>query len=466
MPNYFPKKIAHQSIVLYLLIFVLVNISFPEWFLGIHWFLFGFASVLFFFLSANKISLKWRNISSLSFEKKVFIFALSIRVIYVLFSYFYYLEMTGEPFEFEGLDAKGYHNEALWMVELFNSGNFNKYFTEYLKGFSDSGYPIFLFPFNLFFGETLLIPRFANAILGAWMVVLVYKLASRNFGDKVGRLAAIFVALLPNLIYYTGLHMKEILMSFLLIAFIERADCLLRSKRINFRLVIFVFLIGMALFFFRTVLALAAFFSLFFAFLYSKRKLLGLQRKIVYVFFFSMAGLIIIVNNFSNEVEGYYKQRTTNQQDQMLNYTQREGGNKLAKYGTSAIFIPVILIVPFPTLINTNQLNSQMLNGAYFTRNIYAFFVMLSIILLWKRKIMRNHILILSIIFTYLAILSVSAFAFSERFHLPVLPFLLILFAYGIVNWRVSYQKYFNIYSFLIIILIFAWNWFKIAGRT
>jgi hypothetical protein len=260
--------------------------------------------------------------------------------------------------------------------------------------------------------------------------------------------------------------MKETIMTFLLVAFFERADLLLRTKKIKLKLIVIVSALGVSLFFFRTVLAVAAVVSLFIAFIYTKSHLLGDNRRMVYLFIFTIGGLIMINTGFKPEIEKYYNDRNQNQKDQMDIYSSRESGNKLAKYGSAAIFAPVILLAPFPTLLNTNQLNAQMLNGAMFTRNVYAFFVIISILLMWRRKILRNHVLLISIVAAYLLILSVSGFAFSERFHIPVVPFLLILAGYGVANWRSSFQKYFNGYLFFILVLIFAWNWFKIAGRT
>jgi hypothetical protein len=61
--------------------------------------------------------------------------------------------------------------------------------------------------------------------------------------------------------------------------------------------------------------------------------------------------------------------------------------------------------------------------------------------------------------------LAQSSFALSERFHLPALPFLIILAAYGITNINYKNHKYYIPYLLLIGIIIIAWNAFKLAGR-
>jgi hypothetical protein len=58
-----------------------------------------------------------------------------------------------------------------------------------------------------------------------------------------------------------------------------------------------------------------------------------------------------------------------------------------------------------------------------------------------------------------------SGFALSERFHLPAVPFLLILASYGINKFNKSTKRYYITYLLVVSVLIIAWNWFKLAGR-
>ena len=65
----------------------------------------------------------------------------------------------------------------------------------------------------------------------------------------------------------------------------------------------------------------------------------------------------------------------------------------------------------------------------------------------------------------YLAILARSPYALSERFHMPVVPFLIILSAYGISQIDLKNKKFFIPYLVIIGLIIIGWNWFKLAGR-
>jgi len=94
-----------------------------------------------------------------------------------------------------------------------------------------------------------------------------------------------------------------------------------------------------------------------------------------------------------------------------------------------------------------------------------AFFIIISIINLIRKKQVRNYILILSFLLAYLSILAQSSFALSERFHLPALPFLIILAAHGISQVNIKNQRYFLPYLILLVIGVVIWNAFKLAGR-
>jgi hypothetical protein len=125
-----------------------------------------------------------------------------------------------------------------------------------------------------------------------------------------------------------------------------------------------------------------------------------------------------------------------------------------------------MLIAPFPTLVNIEtQRNAMMINGSVFTRNIYVFFVIIAFIMLYKQKLITKHIMLISILLSYLVILSMSGYALSERFHMPALPFLIIFAGYGVTRITRQNIKYYIPYLIIISIIIIFWNWFKLAGR-
>ncbi len=66
----------------------------------------------------------------------------------------------------------------------------------------------------------------------------------------------------------------------------------------------------------------------------------------------------------------------------------------------------------------------------------------------------------------YLGILANSGFAISERFHLPVVPVLIILAAAGMEQLKSIRSNYYLWYLLLVAGLVIGWNYIKLAGRA
>lgn len=450
----------------FILLFLVSLLSFSNS-LPFIWLAFGILTVFFFFFYSTWLTRYWANIPSHLFRSRIFYTALIIRVVYVIFIFFFYKIKSGTPFEFQAGDSQGYHGEADWLVDMTLSGDLGLYFTRYLSVYSDAGWPLTMALIYILTFKSIIAVRLFNALFSAWMVVLLYKLASRNFGETSGRITAILAMLLPNFLFYAGLHLKETFMVFLLVAFAERADIMVRSGKNHLQLIIQVVLLGSSLFFFRTVLAVTAWFAMISALLLSDNRLIKANRKLVYGSWIIVAALFLFSGRIYSEISQYTSGRKTNLSSQMSNFQLRQGGNELAKYGRTSIFIPLMLPSPLPTMVNIlGQENSMMLNGAFFTRNVYIFFVLLAMVMIVKRKIIRQHVLILVLLFSYLLVLANSGFALSERFHLPAVPFMLILAGYGVTQTTKRNAGYYFIpYLIVISVIILGWNWFKLKGR-
>jgi len=464
--NYLSTYFTSKAITTFLIVMVICYFIFTGQGLPLIWIFFGLMEVITFFYFSNLLTHRWAKISNPLFRKELFTTALTIRILYVISAYFFYQLMTGKPFEFDAADSEGYHVEAMWIVDLFESGNLGFYFSGLKHGVSDSGFPLWLSVIYYFSFKSIIVARLVNALLGAWTCVLIYKLASRNFGESAGRISAVMAMLLPTLIYYCGLHTKETTMVFLLSAFAERADNLIRTRDFKTANIMLIVFLGLVLFFFRTVLAVAAWLSLFSAMLISSNLMIGLTRRVIYIVLFAVAVLFVFSGTILTEVETFAKGRTTSQQSKMDFFATRKGANNLSRYGTTVVFAPLVLFAPFTTQVNIpDQQNTMLINGNMFTRNVYAFFVVIALLVLYQKKLLTQHVLILSLLLSYLAILAMSGYALSERFHMPAVPFLLILAGYGVTQMNNRNVKYYIPYLVIISIIIIGWNWFKLAGR-
>jgi hypothetical protein len=262
MVPYFPRKVATNAIITYLISLAIVSVVFFRYIMLWGYIVLGISWVTFFFLMTEKWSVGWRNMTEKRFVRNLFQAAVIIRLAWVIVSYFYYIYATGSPFEFDARDAAGYHAEAEWFALSDWATIWDAYFGSGFHGVADVGYPFYLGILYKIFGPVIIIPRLIKALLSAYTCVLLYRLTSRIIGEDMGRLAGIICLLIPNFVIYCGYHLKETEMIFLEVLFLERADALLRKARMNFWDVFFPSLIALSLFFFRTVLGAAAGFSL------------------------------------------------------------------------------------------------------------------------------------------------------------------------------------------------------------
>jgi Dolichyl-phosphate-mannose-protein mannosyltransferase len=466
------KFLADNSIGLYVGALLFSNLIFFNHILDWKWWLFGLVEVISFFYFSNELNRTWAKFKEKRFLKKLFVMALIIRLSWMIFSYFFYISMTGSPFEFESADAKGYHGEAIMVSTLLHEGDFHTYFDikAHQRGgaqISDMGYPVYLgFQYYLT-DDSILIARIIKSLLSAVSCLLLYKLAKRNFGENVGRQTAIFCMMMPNLILYTGTHMKEVEMVFLIIWFMERADFMLRNKNFNFIEIAPPIALIICMFFFRTVLGITAVFALFTAVILTPNKIIKAGKKTIIFIWLIGVVAFFIGGSISSQIEDLMAQSSTNQENSMNWRAGMVNGNKFAKYMTGAVFAPMIFVIPFPTVVGTSgQENQQLINGGNYVKNILAFFLLIAVVYVFKEHKWREYLLIGTFVVAYLAILAKSAFAQSERFHQPVVPFEIMMACYGLSVITKKQKKYFNWWIVLIFIAIVGWSWFKLAGRN
>lgn len=462
IPRYFTQK----GIIVFFLVLLIVSAIFFQKVLPLYSVLFNLIEVVGFFSLSSSLSIKWSRVSVKYFTKRLLQTAFGIRLAWVFFSYFFYIHMTGIPFEFDASDSSGYHGEGQWLVDLLHRGAFDRYLVYIGTGYSDMGYPLYLGLLYYAVGDSVLLPRIIKAALGAVTCLFIYKIARNNFGESTGRVAGIMAMLLPNLIYYCGLHVKETEMLFLIVSFIYLADLLLRSNRIHLKYLLLLAILGASLFFFRTVLAVCVITSVAVAVVFTTSRISSRSKRFGLIILLIAGAFLISKTSLSESINDYIEAGKDNQQLQMSNFSNRKEGNKFASYGSLSVFLPLILIAPFPTLVDTGQQNSMMLGGAFFTRNIYAFFVLLALWALYKQRKLSEHVLLLAALGSYSLVLASSGFALSERFHLPMVPLLLIFAAYGVSQVKVNHKPIFIFYVVVVSIIVIGWNWFKLAGRS
>lgn len=472
-----PKWLTQYAVGAYLAALAVVTVMYSSYSLPWYYMLSGIVTLMVFFLYGSTI-IKSTAIDKIhkakNFEKRIFLIAFVPRLIWVILIYTIFMQTYGNAFGFENADASYYDELGAYVSNLISDGDFHFY--DRISIFSgnddiaDMGYGVYLGFIYWLTDNSIIAARLMKCVWSSITVVLIYRLAKRNFGEQTARIAAIFCALWPNFWYYCSAHLKETEMVFLAVIFVEQSDQMLRSRQFTAWKVVPVLLIAAAIFTFRTPLGLVALLALIFSAAMSSARVVSWGKRIV-VGFFAVALIGIVAGNRIEEKSRQLLDAVESRQQEgnMEWRAEREHGNAFAKYAGSAVFAPMILTIPFPTMVRPfeGQEVQQLNHGGNFIKNILSGFTLLAFIMLLLSGKWREHLLPLSFVVGYLIVLVFSSFAQAERFHQPVMPFELMFAAYGlsIALSQKRYKRWYMYWCALMFVAAIAWNWFKLAGR-
>lgn len=455
-----------QVIVFTILLFWVIAILYPAHLVPAGYLAGGLITILLFYGIHRLLVQKWAKIPTKKFLIYLLVLSLVLRLMIAISLYLFYKWKTGEPFEFYAVDSKFYHLVATRLSKSISQFDFH--FQDQLKdiGFSDRGYNIFLGFVYALFGPSIIKVRLINVVIGALSVRLVFRIAKNIYNEPVARSASIAAALVPNLLLYLGTHLKETLLVFLVLAFADGAVRFVKNRERNIWLILVILLTGFSLFLFRTVLGVVCLLSFAGYAITLKPLHKGWQNLVSAGLLLAVLGYFMLNTEIGNELAEYVEKSKTAQTENMQFRATRDGGNKLALMASAPLFASIILIAPFPSMVVVPEQDLLwMFIGANTIRNIYAIFVLSALFWVFKRDFRSSSILVY-LVMGYLLILANSGFAISERFHLPVVPFLLILVAKGMENANPANRRFFPFYLFLVLLMIIGWNYIKLAGRA
>jgi len=478
--NLFPQWLSQYAVIVYIIALAVVTVMYFSYSLPWYYMLSGLVSVLVFFLYGRKVAQETSIVKiqkGKNFEKRIFLIAFIPRLIYVFLLYWIFQVNYGDALGFENSDAFAYDELGQFVAGLFEKGDFRLYsqISKYTGNneVSDMGYGVYVGFIYWMTDNSIIAVRILKCIWSALTVILIYRLAKRNFGEQTARMAAIFVALWPNFWYYCTTLLKETEMVFLTVLFVEQADQMLRSRQFSLWKIIFILLIAATIFTFRTPLGMVALLALMSAIVMSSTKVIGWGKRIIMGVLAVLLIGVIAGNRLSEKAQELMEKQETLQKMGIEKKATRKdaSGNKqiFARYAGTAVFAPMIFTLPFPSMVRPfeGQNQQQLQNGGNFVKNIISFFTIFAMIFLFLSGRWKEHILPISFVIGYLMVLALSSFAHSERFHQPVMPFEFMFAAYGlsIAVTKPKYKRWFTYWSFLVFIAAIAWNWFKLAGR-
>ena len=464
MIPFFPKQISQRAVLVYVISLTVVSMVFISHAMGVGYMALGCMWVFSFFFLVGRCSKDWQTISSKLYLQYIILVALILRLVWVAASYFFYQEVTGIPFEFQARDAVAYHEDAVWMAGEPWSATWNYLFGNII-GVSDSGFPFFLTVIYKITGPVIIIPRIINALLSCWTCVLVYRLSTRTFGEEVARIAGIMMVFMPNLIIYCGYHLKETLMLFLAMAYLERADYLIRQPKLFFWDILWPSLLAGSLFLFRTVMGAAAIFAIVSTVLVSSAPSMKRGGKRLALIGWGVLALVVLGGGtIATQIEGMWEDREGHLLRKRTEQTLR--GNQWAQYATGTVMAPMIAVLPFATMVDVDeQYGQQAKSGGNYVRNFMGFFVFIAIYEAIRRKKWREYVLIAAFVAAYLGVVSLTGFSNSERFLLPGLPCLIMMWAYGVSNLQKGTYKLLTPWCLVVVAMEFGWAFFKLGSR-
>lgn len=426
----------------------------------------GIGEVLFFFVLTWIFYQRWRNDDPKRFWRKVFWTALGLRALYAFLTCYYFYYQTGLPFEYAAADSLNYHKSAVYLSHAVRAGYFGfpfKYLFAYAMGFSDTGYTLWLTLLYSIFGPNVLVPRLFKALMSAYMCIAIYKLTSRTFDEKTGRLAAVMSVFLPIFIQITGLHLKECEMIFLSVVALERMDYLIRSKKYTFWNIFLPILLTGLTFGFRTITGMCLIFAFLVFVVLSTKDLVPVKNKLITISAVVVVFFVFLFTPIGREMRIINRLKFTD-----INY-QSEKFEKLgmehADLAKNVYVAPAAFVMPIASMVDVANGNQKMLNGSVYVKNFLAFFAMFAIVIAFRERKWRNFSLIGAYELSYLAIIMFS-FAFnSERYHEPAIPMIVVMAAYAITHIQQKDKKFFYIYCGLLLVALVGWNWLKLSAR-
>lgn len=433
-------------------------------------------SLILFFYAGAALLRSWHRIKAKQFIKNIFIIGLIARVVWLLYCYYF--------FNFDHFGAAyGEMADVEWYMPFANdlaqwlSGNSEMTLPEIIdyngSAIDDVGYPMWLAVGYAIWGEwsDAFIPMLIKCIVGAYCSVCIYHVAKRHFGEGTARMAAMFVALNPNMIYWCGNMFKEAEMMFLCCLCVDLVDKTFTSgNKLTFRSLLPGVLAGMAVFFFRAPLAIVLFIAVFAHIVMASGRVMSAGKKIIAGVMVGTVLLIGMGDRLRSQADRIVNTVQSDAQEQNMEWrSKQKGGNEFAKFAGKTVFAPLIFTIPFPTFNEalSSQVLQMQLSGGNYIKNIFSFFVLLVMFLMLISGEWRKHVFILAYTLGYLVTLVLSNFAHSSRFHMPIWPFLMLFAAYGIQISKNNprYRRWFTIALVIEIAACLGWNWFKLAGR-
>lgn len=450
-----------------LIIPVLITLLFFDFAMPIGILLAGLTIVFLFFLGLNYFSTQWVQRSYDQLEARIFFISLLVRIVFLGYMYLltYWFDPDSFPFEIYAADSWVYHNVTLELIDAPISDWIN-IVENRMKSRSDFGYPIYQGTLYSLFGPYTLIVRVFNSVLGSLTVVMLGRIVNNSWGSAHAKMTAIIAMLFPTLIWYCGIQLKETLMVFVVVSAFYVIWKSRSNGKWNFWLIALGFLMCFALFFFRTFLAALVFISILLLFIPFKENRISsvflIPLMLGLYLFYSLAVTSDIFKDVNNQIEDsndFFSRNLENEKNLLSDV-------KFDQVALAPIIVAGAAITPFPSYLDTEarQLSIYSRFQNDLVRNMMYFFMYVGLYFTFKNRF-REYIGIVFFVIAYLGVITSAANSFQARFHMPIIPFVVIFIGVGVVEFKSKSNKSWLIYLTFIFLAQLAWTYFKLDIR-
>lgn len=466
--DFWPASYTRRAILFALIITIGISFAFMKFIMPMGLFISGLFIIVFFFIGLNYYTIHWKKIVSQKvFDRKLFWHSFIFRLLAVAYMYLLTLGIDPDSFPMEpaAADSINYHNKAI----ILSNASFSEYpivLSNLSKSRSDYGFSFYLSVFYKLFGPYTLPIRLMNCLLGSLTVVYLSRIARYIFSDKHARITGITAMLFPTLLWFNGIQLKETLMIFLFITTFYLTIKMFVTRKISFSCIIIALAFIMVLFYFRTFLAVLVIITLLFFFLInSSKKLRPSTIFLLIIFSFGSVALINQTGMFSEVYDVYGASEDVFTQ-QLTAEAKRVQNISYQKAAVTPFIIVGSLITPFPSFLVTEP--RQLAIVAHYhneiVRNLLYYFALIGIFIMYK-KYRPQSTLILFFIISYLYVITTAGTSFQDRFHLPLVPFIIIAFSVGLIDSRPRWKYRWNYYILIIGAAEIVWTFFKLNIR-
>jgi hypothetical protein len=465
--SYWPASFSGKAILYASLVPVVISIFYPTYFIPIGLYIIGIFIIVSFFILLNYFTKKWSFLPFKVYERKLFRYSLIFRILFVLYMYLlvFILNPESYPFEINAADSWVYHNAAVVLAKTSFSDFFNT-LPDLMKSRSDFGYPIYQGLIYKIFGPYTFPVRLINCLLGSYTVVLLSRISNMLFTEKHARLTGIIAMMFPSLLWFGAIQLKETLMIFMITSIFYNAIEIHVMRRIRYTRLVVMILLVLFLFYFRTFQAVLVIVSVMFYYgLHWLKKFT--VRNLIMLSFFSI-GVILLMNSRGlfydvdaqvQDSAGFFERNLQGEADLLGNISFKQ-----------AVVAPFIIggsfLTPFPSFLNTEP--RQIAIIARFQnemiRNLMYYFAILGLIIVVRKHLKEGSILIFFIL-SYLFVITSAANSFQDRFHLPMVPYIIIIMSVGFIESKAKWISRWDWYLIFLFITHLSWSVFKLNIR-